>query len=129
MTYTSLEQSKALMHLGLDEKTADLYYQQTDDAVDRWEVHIGKKDAQNEFPQVCCWSAEALLEILPDEVYVDEEEDTGYLTILKDGCTYNVFYESKQRIDEELVFIQSMGEDLADVLFKITEWLLTNKLI
>lgn len=26
MTYTSIEQSKALMHLGLDEKTADLWW-------------------------------------------------------------------------------------------------------
>lgn len=129
MTYTTLEQSKALMHLGLDEETADMYYQQTDDAVDRWEVHIGKKDVQNEFPQVSCWSAEALLGILPDEVYIDEEDDTGYLTILKEGVTYIIFYDSKQRIDETLIFIESMGEDLANVLFKIVEWLLTNKLI
>lgn len=39
MTHTTLEQSKALMNLGLDENTADMYYQQTEDAVDRWEVH------------------------------------------------------------------------------------------
>lgn len=129
MTHTTLKQSKALVHLGLDEKTADLYYQQTEDTVDSWETHIGKKDAQNERPQIPCWSAEALLEILPDEVYIDKEEDTGYLTILKEDNTYIVSYDSKQRTDEELVFIQSMGEDLADVLFKLIEWLLTNKLI
>lgn len=129
MTHTTLEQSKALMYLGLDEKTADMYYQQTEDAVDRWEVHIGKCDAQNEHPQISCWSAEALLEVLPDEVYVDEEEDTGYLTILKEDDTYNVYYESRERTDEELVFTQSIGTDLSDVLFKIVEWLLTNKLI
>lgn len=45
------------------------------------------------------------------------------------GVTYIVSYDSKQRIDETLVFIESMGGDLADVLFKIVKWLLTNKLI
>lgn len=129
MTYTSIEQSKALMHLGLDEKTADMYYQQTEDAIDCWEVHIGKKDAQNELPQISCWSSEALLDILPDEVYIEEEDDTAYLAISKEDCTYIVSYDSKLRLDERLVFIDSMGEDLANVLFKVIEWLLTNKLI
>lgn len=128
MTYTTIEQSKALMHLGLNDNTADMYYQQTEDAVGCWEVHIGKKDAQNEFPHVSCWSAEALLEILPDEVYIDEEDDTGYLTILKEDDTYIVSYDSKER-DDIPNYIHSMGDDLADVLFKIVEWLLTNKLI
>lgn len=124
MTYTTLEQSKALIHLGLDEKTADLTI--TSNAITPY-IHIkglGRDD--KEYP---CWSAEALLEILPDEVYIDEEEDTGYLTILKEDDTYNVYYESRERTDEELVFTQSIGTDLADVLFKIVEWLLTNKLI
>lgn len=128
MTYTTIEQSKALVNLGLDEKIADMYYQQTEDAVGCWEVHIGKKDAQNEFPQIPCWSAEALLEVLPDEVYIDEEDDTGYLTILKEDDTYIVSYDSKER-DDIPNYIHSMGDDLADVLFKIVEWLLTNKLI
>lgn len=123
MTYTSIEQSKALMHLGLDEKTADMTI--ISDAIDAY-PHTAETRGKKEYP---CWSAEALLEILPDEVYVDEEEDTGYLTILKEGDTYIVSYDSKQRIDEELVFIESTGEDLADVLFKVIEWLLTNKLI
>lgn len=124
MTYTSKEQSKALMHLGLDEKTADLTI--TSNSITPY-IHIkGLERGNKEYP---CWSAEALLELLPDEVYIDEEDDTGYLTILKESVTYIVSYDSKQRIDETLVFIESMGEDLADVLFKIVEWLLTNELI
>lgn len=124
MTYTSLEQSKALIHLGLDEKTADLTI--TSNAITPY-IHIkGLGRGDKEYP---CWSAEALMKILPDEVYVDEDEDTGYLIILKEEDTYNVYYESRERTDEELVFTQSLGTDLADVLFKIVEWLLTNKLI
>lgn len=124
MTYTSLEQSKTLMYLGLDEKTADLTI--TSNSITSY-IHIkGLKRGNKEYP---CWSAEALLEILPDEVYIEEEDDTAYLAISKENCTYIVSYDSKLRLDEELVFIESMGEDLADVLFKIIEWLLTNKLI
>lgn len=129
MTYTTIEQSKALVNLGLDEKIADMYYQLTEDTVENWEVHLGKMDVQiDALPQIPCWSAEALLEVLPDEVYIDEEEDTGYLTILKEDDTYIVSYDSKER-DDIPNYIHSMGDDLADVLFKIVEWLLTNKLI
>ena len=122
MTHTTLEQSKALIHLGLDEKTADLTIISNDTTP---YFHTKKsKRGSKEYP---CWSAEALLEILPSEVYIEEEDDTAYLKIIKDGCTYTVSYYSKDRIN--LNFIDAMGEDLADVLFKVIEWLLTNKLI
>lgn len=124
MTYTSLEQSKTLMYLGLDEKTADLTI--TSNSITPY-IHIkGLERGNKEYP---CWSAEALLEILPDEVYIDEQDDTAYLKIVKEDCTYTISYYSKERIDEVLNFIDAMGEDLADVLFKIIEWLLTNKFI
>lgn len=122
MTYTTLEQSKALMHLGLDEKTADLTI--TSNAITPY-IHIkGLKRGSKEYP---CWSAEALLELLPSEVFIKEKEDTAYLKIMKVGA-YIVSYDSKER-DGIPNYIHSMGDDLADVLFKIVEWLLTNKLI
>lgn len=124
MTYTTLEQSKVLMHLGLDEKTADLYYQQTDDAVCRWEVHIGKKDAQNEFPQVSCWSAEALLGILPDDIYTNEEY---YLYTWKEGTKWYIQYILSFDMGDKLA--ASEEGELINSLFKMIVWLLTNKLI
>lgn len=122
MTYTSIEQSKALMYLGLDEKTADLTI--TSNAITPY-IHVkGLKRGSKEYP---CWSAEALLELLPDEVYIKEKEDTACLKIMKVGA-YIVSYDSKEK-DDIPNFIHSMGDDLADVLFKVIEWLLINKLI
>lgn len=128
MTYTTLEQSKVLMNLGLDEKTADMYYQLIEDTVDRWEVHIGKKDAQNEFPQVSCWSAEALLDIIPKHIYTKDGKDYS-LVIEKtdDDIAYFIGYHDVDMLRYEYV-IEETGE-LIPTLFKIIEWLLTNKLI
>lgn len=122
MTYTSIEQSKALIKLGLDEKTADLTI--TSNSITPY-IHInGLERGNKEYP---CWSAEALLELLPSEVYIKEKDDTACLKIMKVGA-YIVCYDSKER-DDIPNFIHSMGDDLADVLFKVIEWLLTNKLI
>lgn len=125
MTYTTLEQSKALVHLGLDEKTADMYYQQTDDAVDCWEVHIGKMDAQNEFPQIPCWSAEALLNILPDDIYTNDI--VYYLHTWKEGTKWYIQYVYSFDMGDELA--TSEEGELINSLFKMIVWLLTNKLI
>ena len=117
MTHTSIEQSKALMHLGLDEKTADLYYQQTDDAVGYWEVHIGKPDVQNIMPQNPCWSAEALLNILPKYISdVDNEEYCITIEKEEDG-TYFIGYKYVDRLDYDYL-INATGE-LIVVLCKV----------
>ena len=109
------------MHLGLDEETADL----TISTGIIPYIHIkGLKRGNKEYP---CWSAEALLELLPNEVYINGKEDTACLNIMKVGA-YIVSYDSKERNDIPN-FVHSMGDDLADVLFKIVKWLLTNKLI
>lgn len=125
MTHTTFEQSKALMHLGLDEKTADLYYQQTDDAVDYWEVHIGKKNAQNDLPQISCWSAESLLELLPDDIYTNDT--VYYLHTWKDNTKWYIQYILSSDMGDELA--ASEEGELINSLFKMIIWLLTNKLI
>lgn len=127
MTYTTLEQSKALVHLGLDEKTADMYYQQTEDAVDCWEVHIGKMDAQNEFPQIPCWSAEALLDILPKHTCTEDGKDYSLVIEKTDNdIAYFIGYHDVEMLNYEYV-IEETGE-LITVLCEIIKWLLTNKL-
>ena len=97
MTYTSIEQSKALMRLGLDEKTADLTII-PNSAIPYTHIKEWKRGSK-EYP---CWSAEVLLEILPSEVYIEEEDDMAYLKIVKEDCTYTVSYYSKERLDNVL---------------------------
>lgn len=122
MTYTTIEQSKALVKLGLDEKTADLTI--TSNAITPY-IHInGLKRGDKEYP---CWSAEALLEILPKYIYdVDNEEYCFTIEKEEDG-TYSIGYKYVDRLNYDYL-IQETGE-LIPVLFKIVEWLLTYKLI
>lgn len=125
MIHTTLEQSKALMHLGLREDTADLYYQQTDDPVDVWKLYLGSPDAQNIKPQVPCWSAGALLDILPDEIYLDDT--VYYLNIWTKNAEWYIQYVQSFNTGDEMAMSEE-GE-LINSLFKIVEWLLTNKLL
>lgn len=132
MTHTTLEQSKALIHLGLDEKTADLTI--TSNAITPY-IHIkGLERGSKEYP---CWSAEALLDILPKNVYKEEDddvvdnEDLEYsLDIDKTELddTYFIGYRYEDIVAYKHYVIQEEGE-LISVLFKIVTWLLTNKFI
>ena len=131
MTHTSIEQSKALMHLGLDEKTADLTII-SNDIVPYFHTKESKRGSK-EYP---CWSAEALLDILPKNVYKEEDDDTVdnedleySLDIDKtEDDTYFIGYRYEDIVAYKHYVIQEEGE-LISVLFKIVEWLLTNKFI
>ena len=73
--YTTIEQSKKLIELGLDPKTADMYYEQeigrkTD--MPYYAVKVGKSLAieQNLFSfrngyEIPCWSLGALIDLMP----------------------------------------------------------------
>lgn len=123
MTYTTLEQSKALVKLGLDGKTADLTII-SDSTTPH--IHIkGLKRGTKEYP---CWSAEALLDIIPKHICTKDGKDYS-LVIEKtdDDIAYFIGYHDVDMLRYEYV-IEETGE-LIPTLFKIIEWLLTYKLI
>ena len=59
MIATSIEQSKKLLELGLDPKTADMWYDVTN------HIRIGQRQNTYQFSWMPCWSLEALLELIP----------------------------------------------------------------
>lgn len=120
MTYTSIEQSKALIKLGLDEKTADLTIISNDIA-----PYFHTKESKRGTKEYPCWSAEALLEFLPDDIYTNDTE--YYLHTYKEGTKWYIQYTYSFDIGDELA-VSEEGE-LINSLFKIIVWLLTNKLI
>ena len=68
--YTTIEQSKKLIELGLDPKTADMYYEQ--EIGRKTDVKVGKSLAieQNLFSfrngyEIPCWSLGALIDLMP----------------------------------------------------------------
>jgi hypothetical protein len=131
MTHTNLAQSKALANLGLDPKTADMTI--ISDAFNAY-PHTAETRGKKEYP---CWSAEALLDLLPRRIYegeaeisddIDDEDWVYALDIEKDehstwfiGYRHNAFLKPRGGYE-----ITACGELLAG-LFAITEWLLRHK--
>ena len=69
-SYTSLEQSRKLAEI-LPLESADMYYSPLGDDTHPWvlECNLIEKDA------VLCWSLQALLDEIPDEIINEQEED------------------------------------------------------
>jgi hypothetical protein len=119
------------MHQGLDPETADLTI--ISDSMGAF-PHTGEKRGTEEYP---CWSAEALLSMLPKYIYAegmssDEDvtgEDWDYaLDIDKEDSedVWHIGYRHNFEKTQKLYAILSSG-GLISVLFSVTEWLLMNK--
>lgn len=125
MTYTTLQQAKQLIKLGLPESTADMYYEQdTDSTVDSWRVGIGKPN-QSQNP---CWSSESLLEVLPTTLY-DEDGCNSHSLIFQrnDSNSYLVGYAINY--GDTVTSINDFSEvgELLNILVEAVLWLLKNK--
>lgn len=126
MTYTTLQQAKELIKLGLPENTADMYYEQdVNSSVDSWKVGVGKPNQQ----QNPCWSAESLLEMLPVTLYNDEGFETHNLELSKDSDnSYTICYSPIHPSDYDVIGDDeefSESGSLIDVVIKACSWLLT----
>lgn len=93
--YTSLEQSRMLMMLGLNPNTADMFWMKESNAPDDYEnvsipySECGDLDVDDGIP---CWSTGALIELLPSEIWKDK---TMYpLVIVKRSDCYCVEYNA-----------------------------------
>lgn len=90
--YTSLEQSKKLVELGLDPSTADMHYysfRRKDDVI-VWTPEIGETSKYD----IPCWSAGRLIELMPPHIAIG---DTYFLFAMqrghvKDRDTYCIMY-------------------------------------
>lgn len=104
--YTTIEQSKKLVDLGIDVNSADMYYPYylefdkypstplaLDDELKNYQL-IGE--------DIPCWSTEALLNIL-DEIIVIDENEEYHLAFGKDGTSYYMFYEDVYRLVNNVI--------------------------
>ena len=68
---TSIEQSKKFIELGIDKNTSDMYYWCGED------LRIGGRKAQDDDYDVPAWSLTALLEMLPEDfLLMDNQGET-----------------------------------------------------
>lgn len=90
MQYTTIEQSKRLVELGLAPKTADLYYDSNGDVRMPTNGFFGNKIFFEEYPEnKPAWSVEALLKVIPCPYQMtrglDGKVQFMLLTVLRHG--------------------------------------------
>lgn len=125
MTYTTLQQAKELIKLGLSESTADMYYEQdTDSSVDSWKIGIGKPNQQ----QNPCWSAEVLLKTLPKTLYYDEDTPSNRFIVMNSTSNFEIFYEGKDPLAWEYLSNGTLIECLVDTIKWFYEMGIQNQL-
>ena len=125
--YTTIEQSKHLLELGLDAKSADMcYWMQYHRAIDGGGQHledtpsIGKGNKGS----IPCWSVGSLLEVIPKRIKV-EGELTSTWQLKKEANGYAIYYESIS-LDW---YSNCIGETLIEAAYNMIVWLLENEYI
>lgn len=75
--YTSIEQSKKLLELGLNPNTADMFYPKIDEGLYSVFPVIGYEIFKKQISDIPCWSLGALLDVLPSAT-LDSSDDHYY---------------------------------------------------
>lgn len=119
-SYTTIEQSKKLIALGIDKRTADLLWTYDDLAGRPCALNFIQKLLQPEPCDVVAWSTDALLDYIPKFI-IYHHSILAYPDILRDeDGNYSLsHYDKKTDFHEELI----------DAVYEMVEWLLENKVI
>lgn len=120
MNYTSIEQSKKLLELGLSPESADMYYLIiAEDEYSEYPNVGNKEQIAEEFP---CWSVGALRQLFPVGIKFNEETylfgDNNRLT--KDFAYYYSINDN--------ACVQFTGSDI-ECAYNMIVWLLENNYI
>ena len=145
--YTSIEQSKRLVKLGLDPETADMLYSPLykEGKVDSYkDIPFMKEAFNNELPYdfLPCWSLGALLEVMPDEIYPEDfEGDVPFWGFSPElykvhhsydgmdlGTSYYMRYTSEDDGDDR-VYKEFEKDTPIEATYSMVTWLLENKMI
>ena len=120
MNYTSIEQSKKLLELGLSPESADMCYQ-----------HIPELKAWDSVPEVAkyikesiaipCWSIGALLKMALVEKFEITPDFDGKVVIIPEFRDENGTYST-----DEAYFT---GKELIDAFYEMVVWLLEHDYI
>ena len=125
--YTTLEQSKKLLELGLNPKTADMFYCYGMDVTATWdydkEPTINGEELHMDVCDIPCWSLGALLNAMPVHIIIDEVYSWN-ITSGYDGVIID--YENASHDD---ILKVTAGKNLVEAAINMITWLLENKYI
>ena len=89
MNYTSVEQSKKLLELGLKAESADMLYTWDTDNKTYYSLPI-VDDKEHDFPSgLSCWSLAALLSVLPEGVRLLKSANISSVGDVKYHCDFH----------------------------------------
>ena len=121
---TTIQQSKHLLELGLDPKTADMFWAHFN-GEGRLYVRDMKYQLVHKYQVCVAWSLTALLKVMPS--FIDYKGQKLRLTIEKAGA-WNVFYiGTKHRLNE--IWFNGEYGDPVEPAYKMVCWLLEQGLI
>ena len=123
--YTTIEQSKHLMELGLSAETADMLWEQHNReepyvTIKPWTTK-GKSIGAHILP---CWSLTALLEAMPKAI-TDEYDSKGWLgmsTLYNSTWGWIVYYSNADADCQALH--EEQGDTLLDAAYNMVCWLI-----
>ena len=126
--YTSIEQSKKLVELGLNPDTADMWWTPLNWQLTEYYVEVKQDGINTPKNPLPCWSLGALLEVMPP--YLFEFERGIDLNIYRNlnGKGWHVSYMSNtiEGMQKDKFRQITNGETSIDAAYNIVVWLLEN---
>jgi hypothetical protein len=116
MNYTTIEQSKKLLELGLNPETADMWWTPLNWQLTEYYVEVKQDGIGTPKNPLPCWSLGALLELIPD---------IPDCTILfaKSECEYGMCITP---LDSGLALNEIEANNPFEVVYNMIVWLLEN---
>jgi hypothetical protein len=128
MYYTTIEQSKKLLELGLKPESADMYYEMIHG--DKYPQLVRVNLTNRHWMQLCpgvmmpCWSLGALLELMPKYIYTPIKEELGlHIFYIDDRWNFEYGYSNNS------YSVLQQDEDLLNSAYNMIVWLFENKYI
>ena len=124
--YTSIEQSKKLLELGLKPETADMGIVIFADnttrilPIDDWDLQKNGEDGTTFVP---CWSVGQLLKQIPKEILKDGRKH--YIHIVGFADNWGVCHDNE--FSHKNIGVQITGRLLIDTVIEYICWLMENK--
>lgn len=124
--YTTIEQSKKLLELGLSPESADWHYHYDFDfdELETCPTFSEEDDHYVLFPQdIPCWSVGALIHILPDRIMHNNLNCECFMS--PNGVSYSSCFKGEEAFN----IAWSNNPYFIDALFNCVCWLLENRYI
>lgn len=144
MNYTTIEQSRKLLELGLNPETADMFWQSNLNGSDRqylldigkeeyFDIEINSEHCSIGNYDIPAWSLDTLLELMPDEISTGKEWSNKYQIDIRKYAphTYQIAYGNNRGFSKSWHDMINTKEcdNFLEACYNMVVWLLENNYI